>query len=90
VSCVRLKAPELVSRLAALERFGKAIAIKAIAFEAFEALEDARACPALVGLLADNETAVEWSARAPGSRGCGDAIEPRGDPSFRASGPAVD
>ena len=56
--------PEVVSRLATL-RFGKLIAI-----EAFEALEDARACPALIGLLADNnETVVEWPARALGSLG---------------------
>jgi hypothetical protein len=64
--------PELVSRLVTLERFGKLSAI-----EAFEALQDARACPALIGLLADDDqTVVEWAAGALGSLGCRDAVEP--------------
>jgi hypothetical protein len=64
--------PELAARVGALERFGKLLAI-----EAFQALEDARACAALIGLLADgDETVVEWSARAVGSLGCADAVGP--------------
>jgi hypothetical protein len=64
--------PELATRVGTLRRFGKLQAI-----DAFEELEDPRACPALVGLLADDdETVVEWSARALASLGCTDAIEP--------------
>jgi hypothetical protein len=64
--------PALAGRLGNLERFGKLTAI-----EAFEALQDARACPALLGLLADeDETVVEWSARALGALRCQDSVEP--------------
>lgn len=64
--------PDLAARVGKLEPFGKLTAI-----EAFEALNDQRACSALIGLLADaNETVVEWSAGALGSLGCRDAVEP--------------
>ena len=64
--------PELTSRVGSLERLGKLRAI-----ETFEALQDARACPALRVLLADeDETVVEWSARALGTLVCQDSVEP--------------
>jgi hypothetical protein len=64
--------PELAARLEDLERFGKLSAI-----EAFEALQDPRACPALIGLLADeDETVVEWAAGTLGSLRCRDSVAP--------------
>lgn len=64
--------PELAARVGSLGRFGKLTAI-----EVFKALEDPRACPALLQLLTDGaETVVEWSASALGAMGCRDAIGP--------------
>jgi hypothetical protein len=64
--------PVLASRVATLERFGKLSAI-----EVFEALQDARACAALLALLADeDETVMEWSAEALGALRCPDAVQP--------------
>lgn len=72
--------PELAARVGTLGGFGKLTAI-----EAFEALKDQRACPALLELLADDdETVVEWSASALGVLRCHDAIGPLRDVWSRA------
>ena len=64
--------PALAARVIDLERLGKLLAI-----DVFETLGDARACSSLISLLQDYDTTVaEWSARALGSLGCREAVEP--------------
>jgi hypothetical protein len=64
--------PELVARVAGLERLGKLLAI-----EVFETLGDPRACSSLIALLGDDDASVvEWSAGALGSLGCPEAVVP--------------
>lgn len=64
---------ELGARIGTLGSYGKLLAI-----EALQALGDARACTALIGLLTPDEddTVVAWSAEALASLGCRDAVGP--------------